>query len=181
MLHGLGWEFLVGTWPVPVKTGFDQNIEHFAARWKPVPKACAHKEHLNPAAVARQGLNRCWIWKSNPNTWAHPAVLAAPPQGFLLPQRSGRLLRLSFLYGQAMRAGRSFLGFVVSFLASSFGAGSRWSLWDFQVSPALHQVPSPLPGCHGTHRAHRAMSNPSEFPFGIPLHAACGPDVPRMP
>lgn len=36
--------------------------------------------------------------------------------------------------------GRFLLGFVASFLA-----GSRCSLWDFQVPPALQQVPSPLP------------------------------------
>lgn len=162
MLHGLGWEFLVGTWPVPVKTGFDQNIEHFAARWKPVPKACAHKEHLNPAAVARQGLNWCWIWKGNPKTWAHPAVLAAPPQGFLLPPKTFEAL----LPLWAGHEGRQIFPGICCQL-------SGFILWGrIQVEPlGFSSFSCSAPGPFSTARLpwHTQGTQGHVQPFGIPI------------
>lgn len=124
-------------WSVPVKTGCNLNIL--------LPSGSLYPRHVPTRNICTQqqwpgrSLTAADFGKGIPNLGPSSCACCSSPG--ISPSPKIRKPFEVLLPLWAGHEGRTFLGFVASFLA-----GSKCSLWDFQAPPALHQVPSPLPG-----------------------------------
>lgn len=67
----------------------------------------AHEDYMHQAAMASQDFYCCWLLEGESTHVDLGAMLSASPQAFLLPYRWGSHFRVSFPFGQAIRASGS--------------------------------------------------------------------------